>query len=208
MIFIKQPSKNKEVSKLIIIKPYETFSGYLDLEKINYDNVNDLNIILKWNEFYTYSNKFKGLIFSKEHNEKTIKLINAYNRAKNRLEEIKLKEQNEAAEAARIQALSNIDLVHKYSFVDTDAGVSVMLDLWTSSDYTQVGTSTIRGRGNYSRDGSIIHFNSTSGISVSGDARFELDRNNRIIITLLSTGARYIQDDNGDYIKKNISTKY
>ena len=83
-----------------------------------------------------------------------------------------------------------------------------MLDLWTSSDYTQVGSSTIRGRGTFSRDGSIIHFNSTSGISVSGDARFELDRNNRIIITLLSTGARYIQDDNGDYIKKNISTKY
>jgi hypothetical protein len=200
-------SKNKEVSKSIIIRTYETFTGYLDLEKLNYDNVNDLNIILRWNEFYTYSNKFKGLIFSKEHNEKTVKLINAYYRAKNRLDEIKMKEQKEAAEAERIQALNNIDLVHKYSSVDTDAGLSVMLDLWTSSDYTQVGTSTIRGRGTYSREGSIIHFISTSGISVSGDAKFELDKNNRIIITLLSTGARYIQDDNSDYIKKNISTK-
>lgn len=200
-------SKNKEVSKSIIVRPYEIFSGYIDLDKLNYENVNDLNIILKWNEFYTYSNKFKGLIFSKEHNEKTIKLINAYNRAKTKLEEIKIKEQKEAAEAERIQALNNIDLVHKYSSVDTDAGVSCMLDLWTNSDYTQVGTSIIRGRGTYSREGSIIHFNSTSGISVSGDAKFELDQNNRIIITLLSTGTRYIQDDNMDYIKKNISTK-
>lgn len=84
-------SKNKEVSKSIIVRPYEIFSGYIDLDKLNYENVNDLNILLKWNEFYTYSNKFKGLVFSKEHNEKTIKLIDSYKKAKNILDEIQRK---------------------------------------------------------------------------------------------------------------------
>ena len=113
---------------------------------------------------------------------------------------------NNPVEDSKTESKNSINVKHKYSFVDSYAGVSALLDLWTDKDYTQAASGGIHGRGSYSLNGDTLHFTSTSGISLTGDAKIDLDKNNNIILTILSTGVRYVQDDNGYYIKKNIST--
>jgi hypothetical protein len=203
-------STGKSKGQTIIEYSYY-FINMFALKNFNYDNVDYENnstsiiqlekymsVLDKSETFYKLNKKFYL------SDNKAIK--NIIKIAKIKLEEINKKEQEEIEANKRREALNNINLKHKYSYVNSYAGVSAQLDLWTSSDYVQVTTAGTRGRGIYSREDDILHFTSTSGISLTGDVKIELDKNYNIILTILSTGARYIQDDNGYYIKNNIST--
>lgn len=120
---------------------------------------------------------------------------------------------NTILEQARIEnEFNQINIQHKYAFVDADAGVYSSLDLTDPKTYIQVGgvfgdfQNTISGRGRYSRNGHTLVFLSTSGISVSGEARLEYE-NNKLVIIILNTGAVYVQDDDLYYIKNFTSTQ-
>jgi hypothetical protein len=100
------------------------------------------------------------------------------------------------------------EIKHKYSYIDNNAEVYGILDLYSNSEYTQAVTSTgmtSRGHGTYSFNGTELNFTSTSGISITGSASTTKDQYGKIIITL-ARGGRYIQDDDGTLLKSAMTT--
>lgn len=96
---------------------------------------------------------------------------------------------------------------HKYSFCDPENSVFGLIELYGSDSYTQAVNSSmgmISGRGTFIRDGYNIYFNRISGIAVNGVATIR--PNNGTIEIILPTGGRYLQDDDGYYIKNSVST--
>lgn len=169
-----------------------------------------INIFLQYGELVSYLDKYNSnVVFSRTYYENLkIRLNPSLIKARKLFEENKILKQKIAIE----DQFNNINIKHKYSHVNSEAGVLGLLDLYTNSDYTQAfgaygatKNGFLHGRGTFSRNGHKITFYSTSGISLTGDARLEFSDNKLLII--LSTGAVYVEDDAGYYIKNIISTK-
>jgi hypothetical protein len=172
--------------------------GKFDINNVINQSKNNLKSIVLLEQFSSILDKSDELILlnQKVYVRAKSSVLSAISLAKNKLEEITKKEIEDTELAKTMEAYNNIDLKHKYTYVNNDAGVRGLLDLYTSKNYTQVVTSTsglLHGRGNYSHIGNTISFHSTSGISISGDATLEYI--NKKIIIILSTGARYMQND-------------
>ncbi len=196
----------KDMSDFITEMSFYLLTVTIDDDKIKELNLNDQNFQIKLKKIEKCINYFdKGIEF---------KIVEKkfYNLAKDFYVPL-ISQVNRVVEDAQIEShFNDIDIKHKYSYVNSEAGVFGMLELYTNSDYTQgVGpygatqSGFMHGRGSYSRNGHKITFYSSSGISMTGDARLELVNNKLIII--LTTGAVYVQDDQGYYIKNIISTK-
>ena len=197
---------NRKMSQYIAEVGLYMLTAQIDNDKTKELDLNDANVrgrLSKIKVGLNYLNKVKefGFLTSDDYKNKQ-QFYNTY-----------VKKLDQILEEERIESQFNlIDIKHKYSNVNADAGIFGMLELYTNSDYTQaVGgygesqSSLLHGRGSYSRSGHEISFSSSGGISFTGKARLDFKKN-KLIITL-PTGAVYVQDDEGYFIKNIISTK-
>ncbi len=203
-------AKDKRVSRKIYEMSFSFLYPTIDNKiksDINWSDENDLQLLSFTGNCINFLKKHKLTEIDQGYFNKVSNYLMAFvDKANDKIRANEKIKQEQIDAVKRKEALINIDIRHKYSFVDNYSGVSAQLDLWTNSDYTQVVSVGVRGRGIYKRNGDILHLTSTSGISITGDVKIELDKNYNIILTVIGTGARYRQDDNGYYIKNNIST--
>ena len=101
----------------------------------------------------------------------------------------------------------------KYSYVDPNAGVNGLITLGRDRVFTQVALVQsngykVSGHGTYDMtedaNGRRLIFKRESGVTFDGTATLQKDSS--ITVFILPTGARYIKDENGYYIKNQVST--
>lgn len=116
-----------------------------------------------------------------------------------------------AASSYQQEDKTNIDILHKYSYVkkyDDGTVIAGMIDIYTSQSFTQAVTLnglTKSGRGRYTIDGDRINFINTGGVSISGYAQINKMDDGKLMI-ILDNGVCYIEDDLSYYIKNMTTT--
>lgn len=178
----------------------------LSNKKLEYSNANAMNQVLQIDEYISAIDKFPDLLFWKKE---------FYEKHKNYwqpiIAQVKQEKKRQEEEALMLKKLANLDLLHRYWYVDAVANVSAQIDLggWDIYAYTSGdlgGNILMRGHGDWKRPyTNQITITPTSGITLSGNVSVGLNSSDKIILTL-PNGVVYIQDDDGYYFKNRIST--
>jgi hypothetical protein len=125
--------------------------------------------------------------------------------------QVKKENERRQEEALILEKLANLDLKHKYFCVNVSANVTALIDLsgWDIFSYVSGdldGNIFFKGHGDWKRPYTDqITLTPTSGITPSSKLTVGLNSSGKIILTL-PNGTKYIQDDDGYYLKNRIST--
>jgi hypothetical protein len=183
--------------------------NWKEIDKFNIKNKEIVYSFYNLGEFYDFTKDHEKVVYNydvKLFEKRFLKTIILARKEVKRLEYLAAEQQKKEQQ---LEALKNININHKYSYCNSEALVTGMIEISFSDHYFQMVQSyngpTLKGRGNVQRLGSSLLLTNTSGIGINGKLDMYLLPDNRIVL-VTSKGAVYVQDDELTYIKNMIST--
>jgi hypothetical protein len=186
-----------------------TLQPNIESGKFNTSNKETVYLFYSLGAFYDYTKGHEKVVWNydeKKIEKSYLKTVILARKEVKRLEYLAAEQQKKEQQ---LEALKNININHKYSYCNSEALVTGMIEISFSDHYFQMVQSyngpTLKGRGNVQRLGSSLLLTNTSGIGINGKLDMYLLPDNRIVL-VTSKGAVYVQDDELTYIKNMIST--
>lgn len=205
-------TKDRRLSRGIAEVALNLLINCIDTKTYNKIDFNDKNLVYQYyfvGKFYEYTIGQRKQIwdYKEEYFQKNLlKNVILAGKEVKRLEDLAAEQQKKEQQ---LETLKNININHKYSYCNSEALVTGMIEISFSDHYFQMVQSyngpTLKGRGNVQRLGSSLLLTNTSGIGINGKLNMYLLPDNRIVL-VTSKGAVYVQDDELAYIKNMIST--